>query len=348
MQAEELAQGPEANTAAVHFIQTMLDARRIAAEDLAAWAKDIEKIDTETIAKRRSPIPTQPASQPAWTPDFQVDLLNETLAHERHKASLKQMKVEKELEEARAAIAARDAEISRLMEELKISEARRAPAPQAPSRPTTLEEEAAAAAKQAQLDADAHYEALVVDPWRKAETVAEAWRFLNCPTTTDRRRLYDRINEPSFIGRHSLLGKSSANAKQGEMRRMRRAMEAVRRFRSSDGEADTAAVIKKLDELAASGIVTFYDALKIIDADALPICTEGNLGIKGLSEGEKPKLTVAWGLVAAGYMTHKWGEDMFPTTWEEQKAVAAQAAAEQVAGRPPPLPTKTSKRRKPG
>ncbi|CAI6003258.1 unnamed protein product [Closterium sp. NIES-64] len=338
MQAEELAQGPEANTAAVHFIQTMLDARRIAAEDLAAWAKDIEKIDTETIAKRRSPIPTQPA----------VDLLNETLAHERHKASLKQMKVEKELEEARAAIAARDAEISRLMEELKISEARRAPAPQAPSRPTTLEEEAAAAAKQAQLDADAHYEALVVDPWRKAETVAEAWRFLNCPTTTDRRRLYDRINEPSFIGRHSLLGKSSANAKQGEMRRMRRAMEAVRRFRSSDGEADTAAVIKKLDELAASGIVTFYDALKIIDADALPICTEGNLGIKGLSEGEKPKLTVAWGLVAAGYMTHKWGEDMFPTTWEEQKAVAAQAAAEQVAGRPPPLPTKTSKRRKPG
>ncbi|CAI6007362.1 unnamed protein product [Closterium sp. NIES-65] len=298
----------------------------------AAWAKDIEKIDTETIAKRRSPIPTQPA----------------TLAHERHKATLKQMKVEKELEEARDAIAARDAEISRLMEELKISEARRAPAPQAPSRPTTLEEEAAAAAKQAQLDADAHYEALVVNPWRKAETVAEAWRFWNCPTTTDRRRLCDRINEPGFIGRHSLLGKSSANAKRGEMRRMRRAMEAVRRFRSLDGEADTAAVIKKLDELAASGIVTFCDALKIIDADALPIRTEGNLGIKGLSKGENPKLTVAWGLVAAGYMTDKWGEDMFPTTWEEQKAVAAQTAAEQAAARPPPLPTKTSKRRKPG
>ncbi|CAI5994867.1 unnamed protein product [Closterium sp. NIES-65] len=285
----------------------------------AAWAKDIEKIDTETIAKHRSPIPTQPA-----------------------------MKVEKELEEARAAIAARDAEISRLMEELKISEARRAPAPQAPSRPTTLEEEAAAAAKQAQLDADAHYEALVVNPWRKVETVAEAWRFWNCPTTTDRRHLCDRINEPGFIGRHSLLGKSSASAKRGEMRRMRRAMEAVRRFRSSDGEADTAAVIKKLDELAASGIVTFCDALKIIDADTLPIRTEGNLGIKGLSKGEKPKLTVAWGLVAAGYMTHKWGEDMFPTTWEEQKAVAAQTAAEQAAARPPPLPTKTSKRRKPG
>ncbi|CAI5531144.1 unnamed protein product [Closterium sp. Naga37s-1] len=362
VRAEELAQGPEANTAAVHFIQTMLDARRIAAEDLAvklvrtpwhpqvqasrlcrdrnfqAWAKDIEKIDTEMIAKRRSPIPTQPA----------VDLLNETLAHERHKATLKQMKVEKELEEARAAIAARDAEISRLMEELKISEARRAPAPQAPSRPTTLEEEAAAAAKHAQLNADARYEALVVDPWRKAETVAEAWRFWNCPTTTDRRRLCDRINEPGFIGRHSLLGKSSANAKQGEMRRMRRAMEAVRHFRASDGEADTAAVIKKLDELAASRIVTFCDALKIIDADALPIRTEGNLGIKGLSKGEKPKLTVAWGLVAAGYMTHKWGEDMFATTWEEKKAVAAQAAAEQAAGRPPPPPTKTSKRRKPG
>ncbi|CAI6004109.1 unnamed protein product [Closterium sp. NIES-64] len=258
------------------------------------------------------------------------------------------MKVEKELEEARDAIAARDAEISRLMEELKISEARRAPAPQAPSRPTTLEEEAAATAKQAQLDADAHYEALVVNPWRKAETVAEAWRFWNCPTTTDRRRLCDRINEPGFIGRHSLLGKSSANAKRGEMRRMRRAMEAVRRFRSLDGEADTAAVIKKLDELAASGIVTFCDALKIIDADALPIRTEGNLGIKGLSKGENPKLTVAWGLVAAGYMTDKWGEDMFPTTWEEQKAVAAQTAAEQAAARPPPLPTKTSKRRKPG
>ncbi|CAI5960670.1 unnamed protein product [Closterium sp. NIES-65] len=176
--AEELAQGPEANTAAVHFIQTMLDARRIAAEDLAAWAKDIEKIDTETIAKRRSPIPTQPAEISArLDAEFQVDLLNETLAHERHKATLKQMKVEKELEEARAAIAARDAEISRLMEELKISEARRAPAPQAPSRPMTLEEEAAAAAKHAQLDADAHYEALVFDPWRKAETVAEAWRF---------------------------------------------------------------------------------------------------------------------------------------------------------------------------
>ncbi|CAI5960514.1 unnamed protein product [Closterium sp. NIES-65] len=315
----------------------------------AAWAKDIEKTDNETIAKRRSPIPTQPAEISArLDAEFQVDLLNETLAHERHKATLKQMKVEKELEEARAAIAARDAEIARLMEELKIFEARRAPAPQAPSRPTTLEEEAAAAAKQAQLDADAHYEALVVDPWRRAETVAEAWRFWNCPTTTDRRRLCDRINEPSFIGRHSLLGKSSANAKQGEMRRMRRAMEAVRRFRSSDGEADTAAVIKKLDELAASGIVTFCDALKIIDADALPIRTEGNLGIKGLSKGEKPKLTVAWGLVAAGYMTHKWGEDMFPTTWEEQKAVAAEAAAEQAAGRPPPLPTKTSKRRKPG
>ncbi|CAI5979315.1 unnamed protein product [Closterium sp. NIES-64] len=187
-QAEELAQGPKANTAAVHFIQTMLDARRIAAEDLA-------------VKLVRTP----------WHP--QVDLLNETLAHERHKATLKQMKVEKELEEARAAIAARDAEISRLMEELKISEARRAPAPQAPSRPTTLEEKAAAAAKHAHLDADARYEALVVDPWRKAETVAEAWRFWNCPTTTDRRRLCDRINEPGFIGRHSLLGKSSANAK---------------------------------------------------------------------------------------------------------------------------------------
>ncbi|CAI5986404.1 unnamed protein product [Closterium sp. NIES-65] len=234
--AEELAQGPEANTAAVHYIRTMLDARRIAAEDLAAWAKEIEKIDTKTIAKRRSPIPTQPA----------------------------------------------------------------------------------------------------------------AWRFWNCPTTTDRRRLYDRINEPGFIGRHSLLGKLSANAKQGEMRRMRRAMEAVRRFRSSDGEADTAAVIKKFDELAASGILTFCDAPKIIDADALLIRTEGNLGIKRLSKGEKPKLTVAWGLVAARYMTHKWGEDMFPTTWEEQKAMAAQAAAEQAARRPPPLPTKTSKRRKPG
>ncbi|CAI5986914.1 unnamed protein product [Closterium sp. NIES-64] len=96
------------------------------------------------------------------------------------------------------------------------------------------------------------------------------------------------------------------------MRRMRRAMEAVCRFHSSDEEADTAAIIKKLDEIAASGIVNFCDNLNIIDADALPIRTKGNLGIKGLSKGKKPKLTVAWGLVAAGYMTHKWGEDMFP------------------------------------
>ncbi|CAI5458389.1 unnamed protein product [Closterium sp. Yama58-4] len=236
---------------------------------------------------------------------------------------MKQIKVEKELEEARATVVARDAEIARLMEELKISEARRIPDPPAPSRPATLEEEAAAAAKQAQSD-DARYEGLVVDRWRKAETVVEAWRFWNCRTTTDSWRLCDRINEPGFIGRHSLLRKSSTNAKQGEMRRMRRAMEAVCRFRASDGEADTAAVIKKLDELAASGIVTFCDALKIIDADALPIRTEGNLGIKGLSKGEKPKLTLAWGLVAAGYMTHKWGEDMFPTTWEEQKSCGGQ------------------------
>ncbi|CAI7744489.1 unnamed protein product [Closterium sp. NIES-53] len=187
--AEELAMGPEANTVAVHFIQTMLDAHRIAAKDLAVklvrtpwnpqvhgsmlcrdggfqtWAKDVEKIDTETIAKRRSPITTQPAEITAsLDAEFQVDLLNETLAHERLQATVKQMDMEKEIAAAQATIVARDAEIARLLEELKIFEARRAPAPAAPSRPTTLEEEAAAAEKEARSKSDGQYEALVVDP----------------------------------------------------------------------------------------------------------------------------------------------------------------------------------------
>ncbi|CAI7790398.1 unnamed protein product [Closterium sp. NIES-53] len=52
---------------------------------------------------------------------------------------------------------------------------------------------------------EARYELNVVQPWREAQTVRDAWRLWNSATADDTRRLCDRVAEPGFVDRHTLL-----------------------------------------------------------------------------------------------------------------------------------------------
>ncbi|CAI5482197.1 unnamed protein product [Closterium sp. Yama58-4] len=194
---------------------------------------------------------------------------------------------------------------------------------------------------------EARYELNVVQPWREATTVRDAWRlWTSCTSAEDTRRLCDRFTEPGFVDRHTLLAGATQGALGKRVRRMMKVIDAVRLLRRSDGEADTEACVDALNKIVAPDVGTFSDALTVLNAHTLPTYSkESGKGVKGLGKLEASKLRVACAFVARGLKPQKWVADLFPDTWEEQMATTlADLAKENAAGQRPP--TKTPAKRK--
>ncbi|CAI5490110.1 unnamed protein product [Closterium sp. Naga37s-1] len=380
--AEELAKlGSNADIAAVHFWCTLLMFRRIVAEDLAVklvrtpwhpyvqysklcriplfqhWAKRVEKTDTETINKRQDPTLIQPEEiSVRHDAQYAVVSLTTTLKLERERSAVEKIDLEEKLEKRDATIASLTAEITRLAEALRVSEARRMPeAPtsandQLPSDGGSAEsasrgDGAKKPNKPPQTVEEASYELNVVQPWRNATTVRDTWRLWTSCTSADTRRLCDRFTKPGFVDRHTLLDGASQGAHGTRVRRMMKVIDAVRQLRRSDGEADTEAVVDALNKIAAPGIGTFSDALTVLNADTVATYAGQGKGVKRLGKTEVSKLRVACAFVARGFKPEKWVADLFPDTWEEQmKKTLADLARENDAGKL--APTKKSTKRK--
>ncbi|CAI5963440.1 unnamed protein product [Closterium sp. NIES-64] len=381
--AEELAKkGSDADVAAVHFWRTLLMFRRIVAEDLAVklvrtpwhpyiqysklcriplfqhWAKRVEKTDTDTIKKRQDPTLIQPEEiSVRHDAQFAVVSLTETLKLERERSTVQKLDLEEKIENRDATIASLAAEITRLTEALRVSEARRMPeAPpsandQSPSDGGSAESASRGGGankpnKPPQTVEEASYELNVVQPWRTATTVKDAWRLWTSCTSADTRRLCDRFREPGFVDRHTLLDGASQGAHGTRVRRMMKVIDAVRQLRRSDGEADTEATVDALNKIAAPGIGTFADALTVLNADAVATYAGQGKGVKGLGKTEFSKLRVACAFVARGLKPETWVADLFPDTWVEQmKKTLADLARENDAGQLPPT-NKSTKRKK--
>ncbi|CAI5988902.1 unnamed protein product [Closterium sp. NIES-64] len=381
--AEELAKkGSDADVAAVHFWRTLLMFRRIVAEDLAVklvrtpwhpyiqysklcriplfqhWAKRVENTDTDTIKKRQDPTLIQPEEiSVRHDAQFAVVSLTETLKLERERSTVQKLDLEEKIENRDATIASLAAEITRLTEALRVSEARRMPeAPpaandQSPSNGGSAESASRGGGankpnKPPQTVEEATYELNVVQPWRTATTVKDAWRLWTSCTSADTRRLCDRFREPGFVDRHTLLDGASQGAHGKRVRRMMKVIDAVRQLRRSDGEADTEATVDALNKIAAPGIGTFADALTVLNADAVATYGGQGKGVKGLGKTEFSKLRVACAFVARGLKPETWVADLFPDTWVEQmKKTLADLARENNAGQLPPT-NKSTKRKK--
>ncbi|CAI6007574.1 unnamed protein product [Closterium sp. NIES-65] len=381
--AEELAKkGSDADVAAVHFWRTLLMFRRIVAEDLAVklvrtpwhpyiqysklcriplfqhWAKRVEKTDTDTIKKRQDPTLIQPEEiSVRHDAQFAVVSLTETLKLERERSTVQKLDLEEKIENRDATIASLAAEITRLTEALRVSEARRMPeAPPAANDQSPSDGGSAESAsrgggankpnKPPQTVEEASYELNVVQPWRTATTVKDAWRLWTSCTSADTRRLCDRFREPGFVDRHTLLDGASQGAHGKRVRRMMKVIDAVRQLRRSDGEADTEATVDALNKIAAPGIGTFADALTVLNADAVATYAGQGKGVKGLGKTEFSKLRVACAFVARGLKPETWVADLFPDTWVEQmKKTLADLARENDAGQLPPT-NKSTKRKK--
>ncbi|CAI6005342.1 unnamed protein product [Closterium sp. NIES-64] len=381
--AEELAKkGSNADVAAVHFWRTLLMSRRIVAEDLAVklvrtpwhpyiqysklcriplfqhWAKRVEKTDTDTIKKRQDPTLIQPEEiSVRHDAQFAVVSLTETLKLERERSTVQKLDLEEKIENREATIASLAAEITRLTEALRVSEARRMPeAPPAANDQSPSDGGSAESAsrgggankpnKPPQTVEEASYELNVVQPWRTATTVKDAWRLWTSCTSADTRRLCDRFREPGFVDRHTLLDGASQGAHGKRVRRMMKVMDAVRQLRRSDGEANTEATVDALNKIAAPGIGTFADALTVLNADAVATYAGQDKGVKGLGKTEFSKLRVACAFVARGLKPETWVADLFPDTWVEQmKKTLADLARENDAGQLPPT-NKSTKRKK--
>ncbi|CAI6008465.1 unnamed protein product [Closterium sp. NIES-65] len=381
--AEELAKkGSNADVAAVHFWRTLLMFRRIVAEDLAVklvrtpwhpyiqysklcriplfqhWAKRVEKTDTDTIKKRQDPTLIQPEEiSVRHDAQFAVVSLTETLKLERERSTVQKLDLEEKIENRDATIASLAAEITRLTEALRVSEARRMPEapPAANDQPPSDGGSAESASrgggankpnKPPQTVEEASYELNVVQPWRTATTVKDAWRLWTSCTSADTRRLCDRFREPGFVNRHTLLDGASQGAHGKRVRRMMKVIDAVRQLRRSDGEADTEATVDALNKIAAPGIGTFADALTVLNADAVATYAGQGKGVKGLGKTEFSKLRVACVFVARGLKPETWVADLFPDTWVEQmKKTLADLARENDAGQLPPT-NKSTKRKK--
>ncbi|CAI5984258.1 unnamed protein product [Closterium sp. NIES-65] len=381
--AEELAKkGSDADVAAVHFWRTLLMFRRIVAEDLAVklvrtpwhpyiqysklcriplfqhWAKRVEKTDTDTIKKRQDPTLIQPEEiSVRHDAQFAVVSLTETLKLERERSTVQKLDLEEKIENRDATIASLAAEITRLTEALRVSEARRMPeAPPAANDQSPSDGGSAESAsrgggankpnKPPQTVEEASYELNVVQPWRTATTVKDAWRLWTSCTSADTRRLCDRFREPGFVDRHTLLDGASQGAHGTRVRRMMKVIDAVRQLRRSDGEADTEATVDALNKIASPGIGTFADALTVLNADAVATYAGQGKGVKGLGKTEFSKLRVACAFVARGLKPETWVADLFPDTWVEQmKKTLADLARENDAGQLPPT-NKSTKRKK--
>ncbi|CAI5947713.1 unnamed protein product [Closterium sp. NIES-65] len=311
--------------------------------DFQKWAKDVNRVDLETIATRSTPSENpQEEFSARIDAEYQVDQLTMMLHRQREDAAIEKLEMQKKLEE-------KDAEIAKLMQALKLAEARPTPSAPAPSRPMTAAEKAASVKIEKEQEDDLTYEVNVVHPWRTSKTVEAAWRWWNNPSNFDSRPLRERFDEHRFLVRHTRMickvekgDKPAASAKSAKSssptteagetgkndalqhctRRMRRIMEAVHDLRRSDDAADTAAVIKLLDHLGRAGLSTFSDALLVLRATPpikVPTTADGkSVGIKGLDKPLARKLAVAWGVVTAGYMDADWGKRLFGDLWDEQ------------------------------
>ncbi|CAI5460122.1 unnamed protein product [Closterium sp. Yama58-4] len=255
---------------------------------------------------------------------------------EKERAANEKIDLLEEIEKRDDTIAGLTAELARVTEALRLSEARRVPVapPSAPAQTPSDGGSAESASTGAgakkgddkpppppQTDEEASYELNVVQPWREAKTVRDAWRLWNSATANDTRRLCDRVAEKGFVARHTLL--TGKGATQGgldtKVRRMMRAMDAVRQLRASDGDADTEAVVDALNRIAAPGIGTFCDALTVLNPKTEPMKSkEPGMGVKGLGPKVVSKLRLACGLVALNLKPAEWLEALFPDTWEEQ------------------------------
>ncbi|CAI5998647.1 unnamed protein product [Closterium sp. NIES-64] len=352
-------EGSDADKAAVHFWRTLQMLRRIVAEDLAVklvrtpwhpyvqgsllwriplfqhWAKRVERVDTETINKRRDPTQIQEEEiSVRMDTEYYNMSLKVKLAKEMERAANEKIDFLEELEKRDDTIASLTAEITRLTEALRVSEARRVP--EAPPCATAHAPSEGGSADSANMGADADggddkpppppqtdeeasYELNVVQPWREAKTVRDAWRLWNSATANDTRRLCDRMAGPGFIDRHTLLADATQSALNKRVRRMLKVMDAVRQLRASDGDADTEAVVDTLHRIAASGIGTFADALTVLKPGTAPMLSkEPGLGVKGLGPKVVSKLRLACALVALNLKQSDWVETLFPDTWEDQ------------------------------
>ncbi|CAI5536180.1 unnamed protein product [Closterium sp. Naga37s-1] len=154
---------------------------------------------------------------------------------------------------------------------------------------------------------EACYELNVVQPWREAKTVRDAWCLWNSATADDTRRLCDRVAEPGFVDRHTLLKGAMQGPHGMKVRRMLKAMDAVRLLRSSNGDADTEVVVAALNKIAAPGIGTFCDALTVLKpGTASTKSKEPGMGVKGLGPKSVSKLRLACALVALNLKPSAW------------------------------------------
>ncbi|CAI5496082.1 unnamed protein product [Closterium sp. Naga37s-1] len=365
--------GSDADKAAMHFLRTLLMFRRIVAEDLAVklvrtpwhpyvqgsklcrialfqhWAKKVESVDTETIKKRRDPTQIQP--------EYHNMSLKETLKKEMERSALEKLDLQEKIEMQNDTIASLTAELARLTEALRVSEARRVPESPPPATEQAPSEGGSAdsantgdGAKRGdakpppppQTEEEASYELNVVQPWREAKTVRDAWRLWNSASANDTRRLCDRVAEPGFIDRHTLLKGATQGALNMRVRRMLKAMDAVRQLRASDGDADTEAVVDVLNKIAAPGIGTFCDALTVLNPGTAPTNSKDGMGVKGLAPKVVSKLRLACALVATELKPRTWVARLFPDTWEEQMPKTEADLAKQTAPAQRP-PTKRKK-----
>ncbi|CAI5968163.1 unnamed protein product [Closterium sp. NIES-65] len=348
-----LFNGSDAAAAAVHFLHTLVMFRRIVAEDLAVklvrtpwhpyvqgsklcrialfqhWAKRVESVDTDTIKKRRDPTQIQPEEiSVRMDTQYHNMSLKEALKKEVERSALEKLGFQETIEKQNDTIASLTSELARLTEALRVSEARRMPAaPPSATDQTPGEGGSADSANTGtgakrddgkpppppQTAEEASYELNVVQPWRDSKTVRDAWRLWNSATANDTRRLCDRVAEPGFIDRHTLLKGATQGALNMRVRRMLKAMDAVCQLRASDGDADTEAVVDALNTIASPGIGTFCDALTVLNPETAPTMSkEPGMGVKGLGPKVVSKLRVACALVALELKPTTWVDRLFP------------------------------------
>ncbi|CAI5995032.1 unnamed protein product [Closterium sp. NIES-64] len=222
--AVSCATAREPNTAGVHFLQSLIEfGRRIVAEDLACmlirepwhpyvqssklcrdpdfqkWAKDVNRVDLETIATRGTPTENPLEEFSARVDAFhQVDQLTMMLHRQREDVAIEKLGMQKQLEE--------DAEIARLMQALKLADARpTAPTPPT-TRPMTTAEKAAPVKIEKEQDDDLTYEVNVVHPWRTSKTVVAMRRIMEA--VHDLRRSDDDADTAAVIKLLDHLGRA--------------------------------------------------------------------------------------------------------------------------------------------
>ncbi|CAI7845787.1 unnamed protein product [Closterium sp. NIES-54] len=280
-------------------------------------------------------------------------MLHDTLKYERERSTVEKIDLMEEIEKRDDTIATLTAEITPLTEALRVSDARRMPAAlpseneQAPSESGFADSASTGAGakkqdekppKPPQTVNEARYELNVVQPWKEAKTVRNARRLWNSATADETRHLCDRVTEPGFVDRHTLLKGATQGAHDMKVRHMLKAMDAVRLLRSSDGDADTEAVVAALNKIAASGIGTFCDALTVLKPGTRPTKSkEPGMGVKGLGPKSVSKLRLACALVALNLKPSAWVAILFPDTREEQMLKTVADMAKQTAHvlRPP-------------